>query len=499
MATIIENTESMSLAFSTHMKNKNPDVDTQTIDNIDEFSLAYATAIANAIGAGTTGGNLGDYIKKTGEADGVMSGKFTALYGFEAGNASIKSFEANSDGVKVFGKLEHDGDAFSGNNKTVLDYSENTLTLNSNDDFIGGVAINGTKLSTPTAIQVGPDTISGFFADLNNIKYKNFDVYHAGNINKSDIDLDMHDADISGALTVTGLSTFNGGVSALNGFIAGLDGTTYVEVSNNNVGFNKDLTLASGVGVKTAYNSDYILKDYNNGSVSINAAGESLFLGYANTSKVIMSSDLYNDDGNRKLIDKDGGGSFLYGFSLGYGGVSKLSAIEHGVLLSGGINIDDDGTILSKGVNNLMKITCSTSDVIEIGADGTSAIFNTNKDNIKLNKKTEVIEAVQISGSQTRMADGKLYLSDNHYLQSLTSGIKVFGRVAINNEIGTPDFSTGFSGSGWEIDSNANATFSSLVVRDTLKVYEFDVQKITAMNGSLWISANCSGSKVTKL
>ena len=120
MATLQENIDAMNLAFSTHMKNKNPGYDTATGQNIDDFSLAYATAIANAIGAGTSSIPITDYVKKTGGADGVMSGKFTANHGFEAGFNSTKMIECISGIMNFHGDINHVSGVFKGHGKKMF-------------------------------------------------------------------------------------------------------------------------------------------------------------------------------------------------------------------------------------------------------------------------------------------------------------------------------------------------------------------------------------------
>lgn len=61
--------------------------------------------------------------------------------------------------------------------------------------------------------------------------------------------------------------------------------------------------------------------------------------------------------------------------------------------------------------------------------------------------------------------------------------------IIIDGSITSPFFSSGFSGSGWRIDAQTNTlTIDYLVVRKAMQVYEMVVNKITATNGSLWVS-----------
>lgn len=61
--------------------------------------------------------------------------------------------------------------------------------------------------------------------------------------------------------------------------------------------------------------------------------------------------------------------------------------------------------------------------------------------------------------------------------------------IIIDGSITSPFFSSGFSGSGWRIDAQTNTlTIDYLVVRKAMQVYGMVVNKITATNGSLWVS-----------
>lgn len=59
----------------------------------------------------------------------------------------------------------------------------------------------------------------------------------------------------------------------------------------------------------------------------------------------------------------------------------------------------------------------------------------------------------------------------------------------INGSIGTPYFASGFGGSGWRLDAETNTlTIDNLIVRKLMQVYELVVNKISATNGSLWVT-----------
>jgi hypothetical protein len=72
--------------------------------------------------------------------------------------------------------------------------------------------------------------------------------------------------------------------------------------------------------------------------------------------------------------------------------------------------------------------------------------------------------------------------------------------LIINGSIGTPDFASGFGGFGWRMDADTNTlTVDNLVVRKLMQVYELVVNKISATNGSLWVTNAGKVSKCQKL
>jgi len=69
--------------------------------------------------------------------------------------------------------------------------------------------------------------------------------------------------------------------------------------------------------------------------------------------------------------------------------------------------------------------------------------------------------------------------------------------IVTHGSIGTPEFSSGFGGYGWRMDADTNTlTIDNLVVRKLMQVYELVVNRISATNGSLWIT---NAGKVTSV
>jgi hypothetical protein len=61
--------------------------------------------------------------------------------------------------------------------------------------------------------------------------------------------------------------------------------------------------------------------------------------------------------------------------------------------------------------------------------------------------------------------------------------------VIFNDNIGSAQFKSGFAGLGWRLSAASNTlTIDNLIVRKTMNVYELVVNKISATNGSLWVS-----------
>jgi hypothetical protein len=69
---------------------------------------------------------------------------------------------------------------------------------------------------------------------------------------------------------------------------------------------NGSIRVASGKGIYSGYNSNYILNDHANGNITLSAAGGSLYLGYQNTSANILSAKLLASDTSTNIIGTDG-------------------------------------------------------------------------------------------------------------------------------------------------------------------------------------------------
>lgn len=61
--------------------------------------------------------------------------------------------------------------------------------------------------------------------------------------------------------------------------------------------------------------------------------------------------------------------------------------------------------------------------------------------------------------------------------------------LIIDGSLSTAQFQSGYGGCGWRLDSTTNTlTIDYLVVRKAMRVYEMVINKITATNGSIWVT-----------
>lgn len=69
--------------------------------------------------------------------------------------------------------------------------------------------------------------------------------------------------------------------------------------------------------------------------------------------------------------------------------------------------------------------------------------------------------------------------------------------LIIDGSLSTAQFQSGYGGYGWRLDSTTNTlTIDYLVVRKAMRVYEMVINKITATNGSIWVTNASKADKV---
>lgn len=84
-------------------------------------------------------------------------------------------------------------------------------------------------------------------------------------------------------------------------------------------------------------------------------------------------------------------------------------------------------------------------------------------------------------------------VSENNWV--FKENVRMYGDLVTSKSITSPEFASGFGGYGWRLDADTNTlTVDYLVVRKAMKVYEMVINKISATNGSIWVSnsSKCS-------
>lgn len=86
-------------------------------------------------------------------------------------------------------------------------------------------------------------------------------------------------------------------------------------------------------------------------------------------------------------------------------------------------------------------------------------------------------------------------VSENNWV--FKDNVRMYGDLVTSKSLTSPEFASGFGGYGWRLDANTNTlTIDYLVVRKAMKVYEMVINKISATNGSIWVSnsSKCSAA-----
>lgn len=86
-------------------------------------------------------------------------------------------------------------------------------------------------------------------------------------------------------------------------------------------------------------------------------------------------------------------------------------------------------------------------------------------------------------------------VSENNWV--FKDNVRMYGDLVTSKSLTSPEFASGFGGYGWRLDADTNTlTIDYLVVRKAMKVYEMVINKISATNGSIWVSnsSKCSAA-----
>lgn len=491
----------------------------------------FADAIAGAVegGGSGSGGVLIDYIKKSG---GDMSGTLRANYGFEAGIGNTRLletyFEENKYGVHFYGDVRVGGENLYLGGRQLLRYNSTSgiaYIQSSTIDF------SNSSLKSSGELLFGASKETGVYISQGTIQLKGKNVWHEGNANLSTVDWSMRDATVAGELNVSGATTVSDVLKALYGFELGVNGTVLLSGSKETISANAFLSFGAGYGVKIG--GVPVLIRVSEGDIQLSATGADLLLGSESTNKIRLFAGISDIDGDNILLTKYGAAYFPDSLKVRHNyGDELLSSYcvdssdegmiihkylrfgtQRGSLLYG----DETGLIfssLSEHIKLDNKVSYigrtslghrpSTSKYKPLNRDSDSFYISTNADFISFDKSFEAKGHIGIDGSYTRLTATALYFTNENYLLSVEGGIKHYGNSTFLGSLSSEYFASGFAGAGWAIlrnltTGNIAATFDELTVRKKMRIYELEVQKISATNGSLWVSDNCSGDIVEKI
>lgn len=490
-------------------------------------AFLFADATVNIAGGGGSGGSgSSKFVKLSGDS---MLGHLKALYKFTAGDNGVKIldiYQKNngvsgiSNIVEVNGELHLAKEGIFIGSNNILKYQNRTLMLSSESVSIAG------NMNVDGEISIGNVVISDTQITNNGHIY-----YHAGNSNKTNVNWSMLNAHVAGQLEAVGHSLFGDIVVMNKGVLIKFDNQDVLEISNVGNTILRGTLNVVGDGIKL--NNDYAIRAKNINIVSFSAPNKQLNLGDDSTLKINLQSGIYNNNGEYEMISTTGGAYFPESFKAGHGlgnvllSTYKIDTENSGMVVhryirfhdSKGVGFFSDGNKLfmeapfvyvqgdipvTEHHTTNMGYVASTSLYAPQNKVSFSLQFDTEADFYVFNKPLEGLKSIGISGSKTRILNNQLFFSDNVYLQAIQDGIKHYGNAYLTGDIGSVLFSSGFAGSGWKIyqnklTGNISATFDELTIRKKMRVYELEVQKNNAVNGSWWISDACSGDIVEEL
>lgn len=502
------------------------------------FAASIAGSVAGEGGGMDSGGILIDYLKKSG---GDLTGLLRANSGFEAGTGNTRILEtylknetdesgaitSQNFGLRITGDLLIGERNFYIGNRQFLRYDNIRKTgyLDApNIDF--GKA----KLFSFGELCIGSGE-SNVILLPGVIRLNGFDVYHSGNANQGTINWCMRDSTVKGHLSVSGKVILAGNLDALYGVHLGFKGVTIASLSEEELALNGFLSFGADYGIKLGGLPVFIRRA--SGEIQLGGTDGDLLLGSERTTKIRLFSGISDINGDYLVVSVYGDGYFPGSLLVRHNrGENLLSSYREneddegmivfkflrfgsvdGAYLSGDLNgLNFAGTVvqIKDGKQSLhvclsrMEYRLAGSVNLPLSRDCYSLSMNTDADIITCNVPVEVWGHLGIDGSTTKLTDKTLYLNHELRLEATTGGIKHFGNSIFKGNLSSEYFSSGFSGRGWAIMSNAvtgniTATFDDVVVRRKFLAYEFEVSKASVTNGTLWVSDACSGDSVEQI
>lgn len=499
----------------------------QTSIRLHNTAYNFASAISSGVsgeGGGESGGILLDYLKKAG---GDMRGMLRANYGFEAGTDNRMQLRVSESGVDISGDLRLGGSNLYLGGKQILQYEsvQDRIRLNSKHIDIGT-----SFLHSSGELIIGADKVTGIYITPALLQVGGKDVYHTGNANQADVSWKMLDAFVSGKLEVSGTVGLKGTLNALQSVNLGANGKTVFSIQSDMANLSGYLSFSEGYGIQI--DGLPVFTRLKENDILLASAGGNLLLGSESTDKIRLQSALWDIDGDTALISKYGAACFPGALTVRHNYGDDLLSSYHkdkqneGIIIQKQLRLgsstgvclygkDDTLNFASKvyrtdnenGVNaaypyeTALSFVPSTSLYKRQGRPSDSFSLQTDADFFCFNKPIETSGHIGIDGSFTRLTDGQLFFTTDSYLLSIAGGIRHCGNAYFMDGISSERFSSGFAGTGWAILKNKTtgsiqATFDEVVVRKKMRVYELEVQKNSATNGSLWVSDSCSGDTV---
>lgn len=513
----------------------------ETSVRLKNTAYGFASAIAGAVvgdGSGEGSGLLIDYLKKSG---GDMTGIFRANYGFEAGVANTRIIETYSKeivdtegvvsdieyGVRITGNFKIGGDSLYIGDKQIIRYDVDKAVAT-----IEASTIDFRKSSVTTSGEwTFGDKESGVFISSSLLQVGGKDVYHKGNANLPTVDWSMQNGIVKDSLTVYGDTTLKGVLLALSGVQLGDKDKALLSLTNDEVNLSGYLSFLDGFGIRIGGIPVLVRTDGN--SIRLGSIGGDLLLGSDDTPKIRLFSGISDIDGDCLMLSPYGKACFPGSLVVRHNyGAELLSTYREdatnegiiihknlrfgtadGILITGDkehISLTSDVVCEKDGVQTVIPHTstfghrASTSLYAPQNRYSESFFVETDADFVVSGKPIEAVGHIGIDASHTRLTDGILYLTESLRLQAVTDGIRHYGNSYFGGTLSSEFFSSGFAGSGWAIlpnrtTGNVTATFDEVVARKKFRAYEFEVKKISATNGSLWVSDTCSGDSVEKI
>lgn len=504
-----------------------------SLDNrIKNMAYSLASPIANCIVTSEpTEPQLNTFVKKNGDN---MSGRLGTLFGFQTGEDGKIYLQTvkilTTDGqvsdkyISIEEKLKIDSHNLLIDNKILLNHYIDKNSKKEKLEIDAGNIVDflSADIRTMGTLMIGSNSSDGFYVSSDTLTYLNNNIYHSGNSNRIDIDWTMKNSGVRGNLSVSGTSTLKNQLSSLYGVKLGVEGNTIASIQTNQLEMSGDISF--GKKNKLKYNNSNVLycpSDYN---IQISAIGGALILGGTTTSDIRLWNTLKTEAGDHDLIDKFGRAFFMNSFQAGYGFGNTListdteSVIIHDKLrfrdkIGPYISFDTCGiALVAKYIQNsynsthrtTINIGQSTSIYADQSQKSESVFIDSTANFFVFNRPLEGKIYVGIQESATRLSDNMLFFTDNNYLLNISDGIKHFGNSYFNGNLSSERFSTGFAGEGWAIrkkldTGNIELTVDEAVIRKKMRAYELEIQKISVVNGSLWVSDSCSADKVTTI